>query len=407
MSETNEETTRLAALVNAPARLAAVERARLLDTPAEEAFDALTRMAAALLRVPASFVSVVDRDRDFYKSQAGFPDALADARQLVGVTFCHHTLSSSGPLVISDTHAEPGWRAVPTVDSLGVRAYVGVPLRLDGETIGSFCVTDTVPRAWSVEEVAILEQLALSAERELTLRAALRDAREEASRSQALVRATEEIVAVISHDLRTPLQVLHLSASALRLSCTPEQAAITTRMLAATEAMQRMADDLLADHAPQVIANSRPRPIDAAALLADVADTMSLIATRAGVTVAVARADHADLSIDYAQVLRVFCNLLGNAIKFSDRGSTVTLTAVRDGAQVHLTVADRGRGMTELEQRRAFVRGFQGAEGLSSGEGVGLGLPIVKTLVERNGGSVRLDSAAGQGTTVIITLPCS
>ena len=102
----------------------------------------------------------------------------------------------------------------------------------------------------------------------------------------------------------------------------------------------------------------------------------------------------------------MFCNLLGNAIKFSGSDSTVTLSAVRDGGQVHLSVADRGRGMTEDEQRRAFDRGWQGAEGLSSGEGAGLGLPIVKTLVERNGGSVTLASAFGSGTTVTVTMPC-
>ena len=405
-SETDTGATWLAAAVRSPARLAAVVRAGLLDTPAEEAFDALTRMAAALLHVPASYVTIVDCDRDFFKSQVGFPEPLATIRQLDGVTFCHHTLNRERALVIPDTHADPIWRAIPSVSAFGVRAYVGVPLRLDGETVGSFCVIDREPRAWSEDEVALLEQLALSAERELTLRVALHDAREEAVRSQALVRATEEIVAVISHDLRTPLQVLHLSAAAFQLTASPEQSAIVARMLAATEAMRRMADDLLAAHAPQAAGNARPRRINAASLLADVADTMSLIANRAGVTVAVARADHGELSIDYAQLLRVFCNLLGNAIKFSGSDSTVTLSAVRDGDQVHLSVADRGRGMTEDEQRRAFDRGWQGAEGLSSGEGAGLGLPIVKTLVERNGGSVTLASAFGSGTTVTVTMPC-
>ena len=80
-------------------------RSGLLDSEPEQVFDALTRMAATLLKVPASFVAVVDSDRDFYKSQTGFPDALAVSRQLQGTTFCHHTLARNGPLVIADTHA--------------------------------------------------------------------------------------------------------------------------------------------------------------------------------------------------------------------------------------------------------------------------------------------------------------
>ena len=69
-------------------RLAVVRATGLLDAPAEETFDALSRLAVALIGVPVSFLSIVDEDRDYYKSQCGFPDSLADARQLaVGAHF--------------------------------------------------------------------------------------------------------------------------------------------------------------------------------------------------------------------------------------------------------------------------------------------------------------------------------
>ena len=123
-----------------PARLDAVRRTGLLDSPAEESFDSLTRLAARLLNVPASFVSILDSGRDFYKSEVGFGPALAETRQMEGRTFCHYTLASDDPLVITDTHADPLWRSVLTVETLGVRAYVGVPLKLGSETIGSFFI---------------------------------------------------------------------------------------------------------------------------------------------------------------------------------------------------------------------------------------------------------------------------
>ena len=88
-----------------PARLAAVRRTGLLDSPAEEPFDRLTRLAAKLLKVPVTFISLLDADRDFYKSASGFPEPLASGRQLEGRTFCHLTLASRDPLVIDDTHA--------------------------------------------------------------------------------------------------------------------------------------------------------------------------------------------------------------------------------------------------------------------------------------------------------------
>jgi len=71
-----------------PARLAAVERTGLLDSPPEESFDRLTRLAAKLTGAPATFVTLVARDRDFYKSQCGFGEPLATSRELGGRTFC-------------------------------------------------------------------------------------------------------------------------------------------------------------------------------------------------------------------------------------------------------------------------------------------------------------------------------
>jgi hypothetical protein len=100
--------------VHSPSRLAAVERSGLLASAAEESFDSLTKLAARLLKVPASFISVVGAGHDFYKSQVGFPPPLQADRTLEGRTFCHYTLAGDETLVISDTHSDPVWKAVPT-----------------------------------------------------------------------------------------------------------------------------------------------------------------------------------------------------------------------------------------------------------------------------------------------------
>ena len=164
-----------------PSRLAAVRNCGLLDTPAEETFDALSRLAASLIKVPVSFFSIIDEDRDFYKSQHGFPASLATERQLTGRTFCHYSLANPAPLIIEDTYSSPVWRSVPTVDSLGVRAYLGVPVVIGGRPIGSFCVIDSDPHAWSASEIETLVQISRAAAREIELRASLRSTRAEAS----------------------------------------------------------------------------------------------------------------------------------------------------------------------------------------------------------------------------------
>ena len=167
-------------------RVAAVQATHLLDTPAEEAFDRLTQLAAKLTGAPVTFLSLVDDDRDFYKSCFGFPEPLASERQMFGTTFCHYAIVSAGPLVIEDTLAHPIFRKVPTVESLGVRAYLGVPLvGSDGYALGSFCAIDFAPRKWSELDIEVMTELAASTLREIELRGALETAGEAQRRFDA------------------------------------------------------------------------------------------------------------------------------------------------------------------------------------------------------------------------------
>jgi PAS domain S-box-containing protein len=157
-----------------PRRLAAVEATKLLDTPAEAPFDRLTQLAAKLTGAPVTFLSLVGEDRDFYKSCFGFPEPLASKRQMLGTTFCHYAIVSAGPLVIEDALAHPIFRNVPTIQSLGVRAYLGVPLvGSDGYALGSFCAIDFAPRKWSPLDIEVMTELAAATLREIELRGAL------------------------------------------------------------------------------------------------------------------------------------------------------------------------------------------------------------------------------------------
>lgn len=157
-----------------PRRLAALRRTGLLDSPSNEGFDRATRLGAAALRVPATFISLVDEHRDFYLSNVGFGEPLASTRQLEGQTFCHFTIESEEPLVIPDTRADPVYRNVPTVETLGVAAYLGAPLTLNtGEVIGAFCAIDQTPRAWTPVEIACARDLASVVVTEIELRAAI------------------------------------------------------------------------------------------------------------------------------------------------------------------------------------------------------------------------------------------
>ncbi|MDP9194466.1 MAG: LuxR C-terminal-related transcriptional regulator [Acidobacteriota bacterium] len=158
--------------VREPARLAAVRKTNLLDTPPEECFDRLTRLAAETLGVHAAFLSLVDERSDFYKSCFGFGEPIETTRRLSGETFCHHALIVEGLLIIDDAREHPTYASVPTVKSLGVVAYLGVPLHsAEGETLGSFALIDIKPRRWSRNDITTACLLARAALREIELRA--------------------------------------------------------------------------------------------------------------------------------------------------------------------------------------------------------------------------------------------
>jgi PAS domain S-box-containing protein len=229
-----------AAGVAEPRRVAAVRATGLLDSGAEEAFDRLTRLAVRLVGVPAAFVSLVDAERDFYKSTCGVGEPLATARELTGPTFCHHTVQRTTPLVIPDTAADPVYRDVPTVRTLGVAAYVGIPLLAGGQAVGAFCAIDTRPRAWTAHEVEVLTELAASAQRELDLRAALAAADATAARllaQQAELEASNQQLQEQAAELE--LQADELQATAAHLE---EQTAVIEVAHRATEAAYRSAE---------------------------------------------------------------------------------------------------------------------------------------------------------------------
>lgn len=214
-----------------PDRLAALQERALLDSPAEEAFDRLTRLAARILHAPVALVSLVDADRQFFKSAMGLSDALAITRQTpLSHSYCKHVVDSGEPLLIEDAPSHPLTCDSPAVSEYNAIAYAGIPLATpEGHVLGSFCVVDTVPRRWSEEEIAILRDLAASVMAEIELRLALRiieqqrrEAEAKRQEEETLRRAREAAEATLRQ--RAFLREVLLSATEGKLRlCESEQ----------------------------------------------------------------------------------------------------------------------------------------------------------------------------------------
>ncbi len=170
-------------------RLEALHSLEILDTPAEASLDRITRLVARVLDVPIALVSLVDDDRQWFKSRQGL-DATETPRELA---FCAHAILQATPLVVPDAAEDERFRDNQMVTGAPhIRFYAGVPIRTSkGFALGTLCAIDERPRQLTQDELEILRELADIVSREMQLRENLMLARLQKNRSDALMRASE------------------------------------------------------------------------------------------------------------------------------------------------------------------------------------------------------------------------
>ncbi len=186
---------------NEAERLAALRALAILDTPREDRFDRITRMATRLFGVPIALISLVDADRQWFKSCQG----LGISETPRSISFCAHALVSDGPLVIPDARRDPRFSDNPLVTAEPyIRFYAGQPLAdAQGMKLGTLCILDHRPRTLSQADLDLLKDLAAVAEQELNavhLGRALTVQGENAARVRAVVDNVAE--GIISIDRR-------------------------------------------------------------------------------------------------------------------------------------------------------------------------------------------------------------
>ena len=163
----------VSAAVTDPDRLRALHATGLLDSPPEEVYDRITRAAAAALDAPYAAMSLIDVDRQFFKSTVGMGVISPEERQTsLERSVCQYAVANGAPLILEDARFDPIFKNHPAVLDGTVVAYLGIPL-IDRTAIaiGTLCVFDDKPRLWSTGHVQVLSDLAdLAAEQHLRLR---------------------------------------------------------------------------------------------------------------------------------------------------------------------------------------------------------------------------------------------
>lgn len=283
----------------------------------------------------------------------------------------------------------------------GARKLVLMPLVSRGQTIGVASAVSTPETPFDAEDLSLFRELAARAS------LAIDNARLYLESQQA-VRAREEVLAIVSHDLRNPLNAVTLGASLLQMSETlgeEDREQIDTIEVSAKR-MNRLIADLL--DVTRLEGGKRlpiqPEPIEASELLTEAEDLFRAQASVAEVAISYNAEEMASpVAADRHRVMQVLSNLIGNSLKFTPAGGRIDVTAVQRDGEVLFTIADTGPGIDQENLAHIFSRYWQAKR--TERLGAGLGLPIAKGIVEAHGGRIWVESEIGKGTTFYFTLP--
>jgi GAF domain-containing protein len=187
---------RLAAVLNDPDRLEVLHRTGLLDAAPEESFDRWATLAARALRTPVALVSLFDDRRQYLKSAIGLPPDTVGRAMRPELGICQYVISGGTPLAVGDISEHAELRDLAAPPELGLRAYAGTPIRVDGQAVGSLCVAQHDPRAWAPDDVQMLGDFADAIASEIALRVAAGDLQ----RANGVVAAHNRIHALIAAD---------------------------------------------------------------------------------------------------------------------------------------------------------------------------------------------------------------
>jgi signal transduction histidine kinase len=243
----------------------------------------------------------------------------------------------------------------------------------------------------------------------LRVKFAVRIGRAEADTARALqtaqraARARDEILAVVSHDLRGPLHAISLACEALRDEINPPGARYLGAIERAITRAERLITDLLEASAIENGALALARsPVDAASIVRQAAADYELLAKETGAKIAAqVPEEQIVVSADRDRVLQVLGNLIGNSLKHA-KGTPIEIKLERRDGEALIAVRDRGPGITQTELPHVFDRYWTGR---TKKGGAGLGLAIAKGIVSAHGGNISVDSKSGEGAMFTFTLP--
>lgn len=385
-------------------RVAALRSYGILDTEPEQGFDDITFLAAHICSTPFSTITLVDRDRQFFKSEHGFGTRQSNRDD--GICAC--TILNRAPMVINDLEADERFELNPFVTGgPKLRFYAGAPLVTpDGFVLGTVCVFDTVPRHLEEGQLKALESLS----RQVMARMELHRKMLEEQRSAETLRTAEKLAAVgrmasaVAHEINNPLQsVTNLLFMIGRADDAELRAQFLTMAQDELARVSHIVTQALRFHQQSTL----PHPARLGELVESILLLYRTRLNHARADVRLRDSQKVPLLCFADDIRQVLAHLISNSLDgLATKAGGVLHVRIYEGSRngqrgVRLTIADTGCGIPQEVVARLF-QPFVTSKGI---RGTGLGLWVSRGILNKRGADIHLRSRAGSGTVVRLFFP--
>lgn len=380
-------------------RLKAVDRYDILDTASEQIFDRMVDMASKIFQVAGALITFVDLDREFVKADSRGVKASVIPRE---DSICNLAIQNKDITVFPDTLLVPALRHKPSIKGENaIRFYAGVSLTsLDGYNMGTLCIIDYQPREITDDQKQLLKDLAAVVVDELELRLAAKKA----------LQLQSDLLGMVVHNLKNPLSGI-LGLAQLLPDYRTDEAEILEMSALIADTSEKMLDNL-----NELLHMSRLQgseiklqleSVDMVELVRSVIQDNSILARQKNQSLFFEEIPSLALQVDPKRMREIIDNLLSNCIKYTPlEGSIRVVMRLRSNC-LRIEFIDNGQGLYAQEIHRVFQKFANiSSEPTGNESSTGIGLSIVKTLVELHNGNVWAESAGKDiGSTFVVELP--
>ncbi len=391
-------------------RLAALKRYNILDTLPDNAFDDATKLVSYICGVPIAHISFIDENRQWFKSEIGIGVSEVPRE----ITFCRYTIMESEIVEIPDTHSNERFKDDPNVTGgLKVRFYAGVPLTTpDGYNIGTICVIDHVAKELDENQRSSLTIIGKHVINQLELITKNIELAAQKKIADRAVFAKDSFLANMSHEIRTPLNaIIGFTDLLAQTKLDANQRDYIESVQIAEENLLLIVNDIL-DLSKIESGNLtiETQPFNLKNTLKHLYDLLKIKVQKDVEFNLFLDADMPENVIgDQGRLNQILMNLAGNALKFTEDGEvTVSVKKVAETADnysLRFSVKDTGIGIQEDKLKTIFERFTQAEESTTRKfGGTGLGLNIVKQLVELQNSTIHVKSKEGRGSEFFFVL---